>query len=107
MKLHQRILKLIDPKGEAHRREFRDCISHNSAEAEDLTRTMNLEGTDFKLWLARQKDGTGVVRFDSFAHICRYRVDLNPNLCRHPNRAGEDDPVLCLDSACPFMKGLK
>ncbi len=48
MKLHQKILKFLDPKGEACRQDFRMCLAQTSAHAEDVDRTISMNGFDFK-----------------------------------------------------------
>lgn len=52
MKLHQRLLKFLDPKGEACRQDFRMCIARTSAHAEDVNRTISINGFEFWKMLA-------------------------------------------------------
>ena len=51
MNLAQRILRLIHPKDEEQRMKMRQAISRASAEAEDVVRTVSLDGEALKKWL--------------------------------------------------------
>ena len=51
MKLAQKILRLIHPEAEAERMIVRAAIARASAEAEDVTRTVALDGDALRRWL--------------------------------------------------------
>ncbi len=59
MKLHQKVLRFLDPKGEERRQDLRLCMARTCAEAEDLDKTIILNGFDFKRLQEPEKSGHG------------------------------------------------
>ena len=53
MNLTQRILRFLHPKAEAERMELRQAIARACAEAEDVTRTVTLDGPRLQEWLRK------------------------------------------------------
>ena len=51
MKLARRILRFLHPEDEAERMKLRHTISRALAEAEDVTRTVKLDGDRLREWL--------------------------------------------------------
>ena len=51
MKLAQRILRFCYPQDEAERMEMRSAIARAAAEAEDVVRTVKLDGERLREWL--------------------------------------------------------
>ena len=54
MTFSQLMLRVFHPKAEAERCEMREVMSRARAEAEDLTRTVEMSSEDFKKWLRDQ-----------------------------------------------------
>ncbi len=52
MNIAQKILRFIHPKDEAERMRVRAAIARATAEAEDVTRTVELDAERLKRWLA-------------------------------------------------------
>lgn len=51
MNFAQRILKIFHEKDEAERMKLRKAIARATAEAEDVTRTVSLDGPRLQAWL--------------------------------------------------------
>lgn len=59
MNLAQRILRLIHPKVEEERMQIRQAIARACAEAEDVTRTVNLDAEALQKWLFEHRKPNG------------------------------------------------
>ena len=100
--------------------QVRQAMALAQAEAEDLTRTVSLDASQFRAWLEKQPTGETqdcvpdncaiikeVVNFDSFAAICEDRYapkDSLMRLCKNPEHPAHKTGVAaCAIHQCPRM----
>ena len=109
MRLGIRMLRFFFPHDEVQRMELRKRIAHASASAEDLSRTVILDGDAIKAAIAlfrSANDPQQVIQFDTFATICQDRGPKmgGEQLCRHESaQPGQK----CEQHACPVIMGRK
>ena len=94
--------------------EFRRAMCEVAAEAEDMTRTLQMHPDALRKWLSAHdkaaNDQQQHVLFSTFAEICEFRGQmlLGVHICRH-----KDNPTTngvsgqCQEAHCPFINKKK
>ena len=115
MKLHQRFLRLFDPKGESDRRDYRETAALAMAEVEDLNKTISMKSSNFIAMMQNSREheltivangASKTVEFITFAEICRFHYspkDSLMSLCKNPkHEAAQSGIAPCQRAVCPF-----
>ena len=101
MNLSKRILKFLHPQDEAQRMNFRMAVARATAEAEDVTRTINTDATAMRVWLARRRE------FSALSERCEFKNKNGAALviCKNPEHDAAGLGIAqCAYDKCPLLR---